>query len=302
MSTRKKTAAAVVLAATLAATVSGTAVAAGSPGTVIERSKITVCVTPKSTHLRLVPNSTKECPNGGRLMTWQASGKAGAAGQKGADGRDGVDGTDGASAYDIAVTYGFEGTEAEWLESLKGADGLDGANGTDGLDGVDGVDGRDGVDGQDGAAGMDGAPGLDGAEGPAGASAYEVAVGNGFVGTEAQWLSSLKGADGATGPAGPQGPQGEPGPAGAGITAGAMYERTAAMPSRADGRSTHTLTCDPGDVVLFPYHSLDGGMALVERMVPIGTDGVEFQVGGPTAPTEFVGIRCLDVDGGVVVP
>lgn len=29
----------------------------------------------------------------------------------------------GYSAYEIAVKNGFEGTEAQWLESLKGADG-----------------------------------------------------------------------------------------------------------------------------------------------------------------------------------
>ena len=45
-----------------------------------------------------------------------------------------------------------------------------------------------------------------------GYSAYEVAVQNGFVGTEAEWLASLKGAKGDTGA---QGPQGETGPAGA---------------------------------------------------------------------------------------
>ena len=32
--------------------------------------------------------------------------------------------------------------------------------------------------------------------GEPGASAYDVAVDNGFVGTEAQWLASLVGADG----------------------------------------------------------------------------------------------------------
>ena len=45
-----------------------------------------------------------------------------------------------------------------------------------------------------------------------GYSAYEVAVQNGFVGTEAEWLASLKGAKGDTGA---QGPQGETGPTGA---------------------------------------------------------------------------------------
>lgn len=34
-----------------------------------------------------------------------------------------ISGKDGKSAYEIAVEYGFEGTEEEWLESLKGTDG-----------------------------------------------------------------------------------------------------------------------------------------------------------------------------------
>ena len=45
-------------------------------------------------------------------------------------------GADGKSAYEIAVANGFSGTEAEWLESLKGADGKDGVDGKDGKDGI----------------------------------------------------------------------------------------------------------------------------------------------------------------------
>lgn len=41
-------------------------------------------------------------------------------------------GADGASAYEIAVAHGYEGTEEEWLASLKGADGEPGADGKDG--------------------------------------------------------------------------------------------------------------------------------------------------------------------------
>jgi len=47
----------------------------------------------------------------------------------------GCDDNNGASAYEIAVKNGFVGTEAEWLESLKGTDGTNGLNGTDGADG-----------------------------------------------------------------------------------------------------------------------------------------------------------------------
>ena len=53
-----------------------------------------------------------------------------------------------------------------------------------------------------------------------GKSAYQIATANGFIGTEVQWLASLKGADGtigvngATGPQGPQGIQGVKGDTG----------------------------------------------------------------------------------------
>lgn len=43
-------------------------------------------------------------------------------------GAGGIKGEDGKSAYQIAVENGFVGTEAEWIESLKGADGQDGKN------------------------------------------------------------------------------------------------------------------------------------------------------------------------------
>lgn len=40
-------------------------------------------------------------------------------------------GADGKSAYEIAVEHGFEGTEEEWLESLKGEKGDPGPPGQD---------------------------------------------------------------------------------------------------------------------------------------------------------------------------
>jgi hypothetical protein len=54
-----------------------------------------------------------------------------------------------------------------------------------------------------------------GQRGPRGESAYEVAVRNGFNGTEQDWLESLaNGPIGATGPQGPVGPEGPVGPGG----------------------------------------------------------------------------------------
>ena len=41
-------------------------------------------------------------------------------------------GDDGKSAYEIAVEHEYDGTEEEWLDSLKGKDGKDGQDGQDG--------------------------------------------------------------------------------------------------------------------------------------------------------------------------
>ena len=129
-------------------------------------------------------------------------------------------GADGKSAFEIAVENGFVGTETEWLESLKGKDGRDGIDGKDGAigpqgvqgpPGADGQSGRDGMNGSDGRDGIDGQPGKDGADGTNGKSAFEIAVENGFIGTETEWLESLKGKDGTVGPQGEQGPPGKDG-------------------------------------------------------------------------------------------
>ncbi|ABN78435.1 collagen-like protein [Cereibacter sphaeroides] len=62
-----------------------------------------------------------------------------------------------------------------------------------------------------GTAGPQGEPGPTGAEGR---SAYEVALDAGFVGTEAQWIASLRGPKGDMGDPGPAGPKGDTGDAG----------------------------------------------------------------------------------------
>jgi hypothetical protein len=66
-------------------------------------------------------------------------------------------------------------------------------------------DGSQGPKGDKGDPGENGIDGSNGSDGLPGASAYEVAVANGFVGTEAEWLLSL---------VGEQGPQGDPGAGG----------------------------------------------------------------------------------------
>ena len=123
-------------------------------------------------------------------------------------------GGNGKSAFEIAVENGFVGTETEWLESLKGKDGIDGKDGAVGPQGEQGPPGADGQPGKNGEQGSPGVDGRDGLDGTNGKSAFEIAVENGFVGTETEWLESLKGKDGADGKDGAVGPQGEQGPPG----------------------------------------------------------------------------------------
>ena len=70
-------------------------------------------------------------------------------------GMNGKDGKDGKSAYQIAVENGFEGSETEWLASLKGADGRNGIDGINGTNGTNGKDGKDGKDGKTPVKGVD---------------------------------------------------------------------------------------------------------------------------------------------------
>ena len=99
-------------------------------------------------------------------------------------------GAEAESAYDIAVRNGFKGTEKEWLESLKGKDGeslyiLDIYNAM-----------KD--EGYTGSLSDFLHEYFSDVE-INGKSAYEVAVENGYKGTEEEWLASLKGMAGADG-------------------------------------------------------------------------------------------------------
>lgn len=68
--------------------------------------------------------------------------------------------------------------------------------GLPGRDGRDGTPGKDGEKGEIGPQGPQGIQGEPGPQGPQGLSAYQVAVNNGFSGSESEWIKSLKGADG----------------------------------------------------------------------------------------------------------
>ena len=102
----------------------------------------------------------------------------------------GANGEKGSSAYQIAVEQGYQGSESDWLSSLKGDKG------------------------EKGNTGAKGNPGQNGAEGK---SAYAIAVEHGYENSEDEWLLSLKGEKGDTGERGEKGEtgqQGEQGPKG----------------------------------------------------------------------------------------
>lgn len=83
-------------------------------------------------------------------------------------------GSNGKSAYEIWLELGNEGTEEEFIASLKGPKGDTGAQGATGADGPKGDKGEQGVQGPEGEPGTPGAkgdkgepgtPGADGADG-----------------------------------------------------------------------------------------------------------------------------------------
>ncbi len=126
------------------------------------------------------------------------SGTPGPQGPAGPQGPQGIPGPQGPQGP--AGTSGLPG--ATGPSGPQGPQGIAGPAGAIGPAGPQGLQGLQGVAGATGAAGPQGTAGINGA------SAYQVAVTNGFVGTEAQWLASLVGAQGAQGPQGPQGPAG----------------------------------------------------------------------------------------------
>jgi hypothetical protein len=188
--------------------------------------------------------------NGATYTTPTLSGIQGPAGPVGPSGPSGASGIAGQSAYDLWLAQGNTGTVQDFLSTsayqiwlaqgntgtaqdfLNTLVGPSGPQGIQGIAGTNGTNGATGPQGPQGLQGIQGVAGVNGVNGTNGRSAYEIAVLNGFVGTETQWLLSLvgatgpqgipgtNGANGATGPqgqiglTGPQGPQGIQGPAG----------------------------------------------------------------------------------------
>ena len=214
-------------------------------------------------------------------------GPQGPVGAAGPQGIAGTNGANGLSAYEIAVQNGYTGTESQWLSTAivgpqgpAGPQGPQGIAGTNGLNGIDGAQGPQGIQGEQGPAGpqgvagangIDGAQGAQGPVGQNGLSAYEIAVQNGYTGTESQWLSTAivgpqgpqgiagaNGIDGVDGAQGPQGPDGQNGINGQ------------------DGLSAYQIWLNAGNTSTEAQFlsSLQGPQGLTGPQGPAGTNGI----------------------------
>ena len=120
-------------------------------------------------------------------------GDKGDTGETGPAGTDGVAGVDGKSAYQSWLDLGNEGTETDFINSLKGKDGENGADGQPGKDGITPHIGDNGnwfIGEEDTEISVQGVDGK---------SAYEIWLELGNEGTEADFIASLKGEKGDAG-------------------------------------------------------------------------------------------------------
>ena len=131
-------------------------------------------------------------------------GERGLQGERGAQGERGIQGLQG----------------VQGLQGLPGVKGDAGAKGEQGERGLPGADGAKGDKGSDGLDGKDGLPGAKGVDGKDGKSAYQIAVEQGFAGSEAAWLLSLKGE---------KGEKGDPGSGGSGTDTTALQQEIDAL-------------------------------------------------------------------------
>ena len=144
------------------------------------------------------------------------------------NGANGEKGTDGKSVYQIAVEQGYQGSESDWLSSLKGDKGNTGAKGNPGQDGADGK------------------------------SAYAIAVEHGYEDSEEKWLLSLKGEKGDTGERGEKGEKGDPGDRGLQGVPGEKGEKGDAGVAGKDGFSPIANVVKDGSVITITITDKNG--------------------------------------------
>ena len=183
------------------------------------------------------------------------------------------------SAYsfvtDLSGAAGIQGPQGNTGDT--GATGSAGATGAQGIQGIQGITGDTGAAGAQGIQGITGDTGAAGADGVDGDSAYAVAVAAGFVGTQSEWIASLKGETGDTGAAGAtgaQGIQGVQGIQGDTGTTGAAGATGLTGPAGADG--------------------VDGAAGAAGAQGIQGTQGIQ----GATGPQGSQGIQGITGDTG----
>ena len=147
------------------------------------------------------------------------------------NGANGEKGTDGKSAYQIAVEQGYQGSESDWLFSLKGDKGDKGNTGAKGNPGQDGAGGK---------------------------SAYAIAVEHGYEDSEEKWLLSLKGEKGDTGERGEKGDTGDPGDRGLQGVPGEKGEKGDAGVAGKDGFSPIANVVKDGSVITITITDKNG--------------------------------------------
>lgn len=135
----------------------------------------------------------------------------------------GAQGVQGLSAYQIAVQHGFEGTEDEWLISLKGEKGETGSKGDKGDTGERGPQGLQGERGLQGVQGEKGEQGIQGPVGPKGEQGEQ-------------------GIQGIQGPQGEPGPQGPKGDTGSGLNIKSKLENESQLPQEGISGDAYLIT------------------------------------------------------------
>ena len=143
----------------------------------------------------------------------------------------GANGEKGSSAYQIAVEQGYQGSESDWLSSLKGDKGEKGNTGAKGNPGQDGADGK---------------------------SAYAIAVEHGYEDSEDKWLLSLKGEKGDAGERGEKGEKGDPGDRGLQGVPGEKGEKGDAGVAGKDGFSPIANVVKDGSVITITITDKNG--------------------------------------------
>ena len=149
------------------------------------------------------------------------------------------------------------------------------------LQGATGAQGEQGIQGIQGEQGIQGIQGIQGEEG---LSAYEVAVAEGFVGTEAEWLASLVG------------PQGE------GLTILGTVANEAALPPTGNEINDAYITADNGHLWIWEGASwidvgeIRGPQGLPGEGVPAGGTANQFLI--KLSSTDYDTEWSNEIDGG----